>query len=545
MKERTPKASSSGRKKKSRSSKGGAAAEETQRLVPAQHSNRPYFDVPGTSRRNGPIYHSEPLNYSRAGIGVVFRDADSSARALQELTLKKQERAERRRAGILLGLLIFMATTVHITTRSRSAPNVPKGGPKGGDGGNKIEYGGRAVSADMDSERAAYANSTAPRRDSILDHFADSLSEYQGSYTPFFFHVPRSGGQTVKDIVGLCLNKIQASEVGVRDGHGSETQLSTVEIDNVHYVNVDTTTKEGIERAAMMGFAGSQMAEMVTSSYFLNVARYLFSEERPGRAFIMMRHPVHRAISMYHYQKSTGEIAETVNLEEFARGNGIENNWMTRFLTNAMEGELKKSHLDQAKKILSKKFLVGFLDDAEESTTRLMKYMGWKYDEDETKALMQQDCVSKRLVEGSNRNPVEYELPKKGSQAHALISWQTQFDMKLYGTYKSIVLCGVPLYVDDNLLTGFNAQNSPSNCLRFRRSNSVRRKERRSKRRTRTRQANCKLYYMIILLSYFLYCTLNKFKPIPFACRFVLNRNCCYVPYQVHDSQFGLDVGGN
>jgi hypothetical protein len=196
---------------------------------------------------------------------------------------------------------------------------------------------------------------------------------------------------------------------------------------------VDTTSKEGIERAAMMGFAQAQMAEMVTSSYFLNAARYLFSEERPGRAFVLFRNPVHRAVSMYYYQRSIGSIDEKVSLEEFARGNGIENNWMTRFLTNAMEGELKKSHLDQAKKILSKKFLVGFLDDPDESIARLLKYMGWKFEDDETKALLQQDCIQRKLVEGSNRNPTEYELPKKGSQAHALISWQTQFDMKLYG----------------------------------------------------------------------------------------------------------------
>lgn len=98
-----------------------------------------------------------------------------------------------------------------------------------------------------------------------------------------------------------------------------------------------------------------------------------------------------------------------------------------------MEGELKKHHLDQAKKILSKKFLVGFLDDAEESVKRMMNYFGWRYDEDETNQMVQHDCVQKRLMERTNRNPVEYEIPKRGSQAHALIAWQTQFDMKLYG----------------------------------------------------------------------------------------------------------------
>jgi hypothetical protein len=415
----------------------GQNTEETKRLVPSTHTNRPYFDVPNTARRNGtPIYHSEPLNYSRAGIGVVFRDADSSAKALQELAQKRQERAERKRAGILLGLLLFMASSVHFLTRPKSTPIPTPSSAKGSDA--KIDYGGNkggGGGVESDGIEAAsggeFSNST--KRDSILDHFTDAMSEYQSAFTPFFFHVPRSGGQTVKDIVGLCLSKVQASEVGIRNGHQTDTQLQIVVIDNAKYINVDTTSKEGIERAAMMGFAQAQMADMVTSSYFLNAARYLFSEERPGRAFILFRNPVHRAVSMYYYQRSIGSIDEKISLEEFARGNGIENNWMTRFLTNAMEGELKKSHLDQAKKILSKKFLVGFLDDVEESVARLLKYMGWKFEDDETKALLQQDCIQRKLVEGSNRNPTEYELPKKGSQAHALISWQTQFDMKLYG----------------------------------------------------------------------------------------------------------------
>lgn len=434
--------------KSKKSDDNGKSNEEAQRLVPSTHTNRPYFDVPNTSRRNGtPIYHSEPLNYSRAGIGVVFRDADSSARALQELAQKKQERAERKRAGVLLGLLIFMASSVHFLTTPKAAPMPTPSttSSKGNDA--KIDYGGSNVGGgagagavdtygEPTSEGGSMGNAT--KRDSILDHFTDSMAEYSTAQTPFFFHVPRSGGQTIKDVVGLCLGKTQACEVGVRSGHQTDTQLQVVTIDSALYVNVDTTSKEGIERAAMMGFAQAQMADMVTSSYFLNAARFLFSEDRPGRAFVLLRNPMHRAVSMYYYLKAKGDLDEKLTLEEFARGAGIENNWMTRFLTNAMEGELKKSHLDQAKKILSKKFLVGFLDDPEESVVRLMKFVGWAYDEDDTKGLLQQDCVARKLSDGSNRNQNEYELPKKGSQSHALISWQTQFDMKLYEFAKQL-----------------------------------------------------------------------------------------------------------
>ncbi|KAI2498051.1 hypothetical protein MHU86_16424 [Fragilaria crotonensis] len=324
-----------------------------------------------------------------------------------------------------------MACSVYFLTKSKVTPiptpfskgseaRIDYGGNKGsgGDGGG----GGGGGDSDLGGGNPDRASSNTTKHDSILDHLTDAMAESTLAFTPFFFHVPRSGGQTVKDVVGLCLLKTQASEVGIRDGHQTDAQLQIVTIENAKYVNVDTTTKEGIERAAMMGFAQAQLAEMVTSSYFLNSAQFLFSEEHPGRAFIMFRNPIHVAVSMYYYQRSTGALDERITLEEFARGNGVENNWMTRSLTNAMEGELRTSLLYLAKKILIKKFLVGFLDDIDESVARLIKYMGWKYDDDEAKALLQQECIK-------NRNPTEYELPKRGSQSSALLSWHIQFDM--------------------------------------------------------------------------------------------------------------------
>ena len=61
-----------------------------------------------------------------------------------------------------------------------------------------------------------------------------------------------------------------------------------------------------------------------------------------------------------------------------------------------------------------------------------MKYAGWSYKDDGTERMKQEDCIKDLAGHGTNANPVEYELPKRGSQAHALISWQTQFDSKLY-----------------------------------------------------------------------------------------------------------------
>ena len=65
-----------------------------------------------------------------------------------------------------------------------------------------------------------------------------------------------------------------------------------------------------------------------------------------------------------------------------------------------------------------------------------MKYNSWSIDASlsETAAMNQEDCIKDLAAEGggSNRGTTDYEIPKRGSQAHALISWQTQFDAKLY-----------------------------------------------------------------------------------------------------------------
>jgi len=275
-----------------------------------------------------------------------------------------------------------------------------------------------------------------------LKHFADVSDTNRPSDTSYFFHVPRAGGATVKAVIGKCLKLVQSSEVGVRDGHGSDPQLSVLDVFESKYVNVDTTTIPGIQRAVDLGLAESALADVVVSSY-LHESAALFDLKHQGRAFIVLRDPIERATSMYwHRIKEVGDLDTSVTIEDYAQGNGIENNWMCRFLTNRMTGELTKDDLEQAKTILKEKFLVGFLDDLEESMYRVMKYNGWEFSEDETEQMQEEDCIRDLASEegGSNKGDYEYEIPKRGSQAHALISWQTQFDAKLVTYAKDLFI---------------------------------------------------------------------------------------------------------
>ena len=157
--------------------------------------------------------------------------------------------------------------------------------------------------------------------------------------TPFYFHILKSGGTSVKDMYATCYRMVVANEVGGRDGFGQENELQIVDKDGARYVNVDTTEWEGIQRAKRLGFPNSRMAEVIFSPHVNEVAAELFTPEVPGKMFSIFRDPVERVISLYYYlQTATWEptynpALQKMSLEEYANSTFIESNWMVRALT--------------------------------------------------------------------------------------------------------------------------------------------------------------------------------------------------------------------
>ena len=478
----------------------GMAAYHTK---PAKRGKNKWFSKNGTngsmSFAHRRTFDHEPDHYNSSG--VKYRSASSTLRALEELKRKRLEAREKKRAVGILAMLVMVAAAVHLMGRDGVMGLVTGGGGGAKTVGDSVAvekiYGkmngednarigaanpepqqfgaasgnlaippmldgspNNAAAMPLDSQGVPLTDGAAPDAGSFEDfplpppkektygdslqflaplrHFADVRDISRPTDTSFFFHVPRAGGSTVKDMVGKCLGLVQSSEVGVRDGHGEDPILQVLTVQENKYVNVDTTTINGIQRAVDMGLARSGMSDVIVSSYFHESAA-LFDLEHQGRAFVMLRNPIERAVSMYYHRlHEVHDLDESVTIEDYAQGNGIENNWMTRFLTNRMTGELTKEDLEQAKEILKEKFLIGFLDDLEESTYRIIKYNGWKYAQDETAKMKQEDCINDMIQVGSNINADGYEIPKRGTQAYALIVWQTQFDTKLYEFAKTL-----------------------------------------------------------------------------------------------------------
>jgi hypothetical protein len=155
--------------------------------------------------------------------------------------------------------------------------------------------------------------------------------------------------------------------------------------------------------------------------------------------FTIMRDPIERAVSLFHYlsiadwEPTYSPSLATMSIEMWARSNDrIEYNWVTRFLSNNLKGDLTQNDLDVAKEILRKKCLIGFLEAKEESMMRLQKYFNWEMKDYKTR-----ECAERILDWGwSNKHShpqVDYDSP-----TYELLVKNNIYDLELYEYAKEL-----------------------------------------------------------------------------------------------------------
>lgn len=206
----------------------------------------------------------------------------------------------------------------------------------------------------------------------------------------------------------------------------------------VSYVNVDTSTHQGISRARKLDLAPSGLADVVISP-LLHEASSLFTPARRGRLFALFRHPVDRAASLFYFLQETqmrlppgGATTNDrpfadVTIEEFYERGLAEDNWVTRFLTNEFaKGELGEEDLEIAKEVLRRKCLVGLLDEPRESLERARRFFGWQPRDDE-----ERNCLESKM-EGAWPMRLEHPAIEEGTEAWRLIVAANEFDLRLY-----------------------------------------------------------------------------------------------------------------
>lgn len=278
-----------------------------------------------------------------------------------------------------------------------------------------------------------------------LDNFEDTWEPYDKTDVPMFWHIPKSGGSSIKNAIGGCHRFVMATEFGITDGHGQEAEVAVVyphiphvgdDIDRSPFINVDVTTVEGIGRAKAMGFAEAGLAEVVVSPYVYET-NDLFAPTSKGRLFAIFRHPVDRAISMFYYiqvadwEPTYHPSLKDWTLSQYAQSDIVENNWMTRMLSDQLTGNLSEENLRVAMETVRTKILVGLMSKMEPSMARFEKLFQWTFRVDPS---AQEECRQHMVSgAGSNSNTKnKREMPQPGDEAWELLAHQNNFDIQLY-----------------------------------------------------------------------------------------------------------------
>ena len=107
-------------------------------------------------------------------------------------------------------------------------------------------------------------------------------------------------------------------------------ELKVVSFSDHNYTNVNIATPEGIKHAMNLGLVPSHLADTLVSAH-ADLIPSLFNANDKGRAFVLLRHPVDRAASMFYFLRDSG-YPPLVNMtvDDYAKSEYIENNWLGR-----------------------------------------------------------------------------------------------------------------------------------------------------------------------------------------------------------------------
>jgi len=222
----------------------------------------------------------------------------------------------------------------------------------------------------------------------FYDNYANVWDTITQEDQPMLFFVTRTGVRTLRKILGSCLGMCLASNLAATDPSGEgllpadALEIKTHSVTGDSYLNVDLSTSEGIAKGVSTDLVPSRLADvMITQRLYESAA--MFTPSYKGRLFIILRNPIKRVVDQFYYrQRATweddyDEELAAMTLDEFSRSDKMVENYIVRSLLNKGDGDLTASHVQTAKHILRRKFIVGLVEWYSLGVVRFEKYFGW------------------------------------------------------------------------------------------------------------------------------------------------------------------------
>ena len=119
-------------------------------------------------------------------------------------------------------------------------------------------------------------------------------------------------------------------------------------------------------------------------------------------------------------------IQLNMSMPEYIQSSYSTSDWLTRNLINHNEGPLKESHLELAKEVLRRKFLIGLSHYAEESIQRFEDYYQWD------KSFESIRCRNSTINSYAMVDELRGNILNQESDEYKLILENDRFDTKLY-----------------------------------------------------------------------------------------------------------------
>jgi len=262
----------------------------------------------------------------------------------------------------------------------------------------------------------------------------------KGKDIPFFWAIPKCGTSTIKLIMSRCLNLRMASSTGqVNYDEYNQLQLVDLGPKRGQFLNVNFGYLPGIRQASEWRMAESGLVDVAVTSYIHEAVTNVLSTSHPARIFTIMRHPIERMISDFHYQKvaqwerTYDANKANLTLLEYASDSRYHvDNWMTRMLANQHNGPVQNQDFIYAKQVLKDKVLILWLEQIDESVERLIHFMGWEDHLPINPTLERKECFDSKLHSTTPANHIDHNSVREESEEWQMLKKINKFDLNLY-----------------------------------------------------------------------------------------------------------------